>query len=268
MRLMKSKIAETWTINTDTWSGEDPEMIRQRMDDVLGVFASCIGLDILADRCVFIENRKSNIAKACPKRLSPELSTDYLEILDNVFNRPFQFYFQASHEFSHVIMKCYPYPDSKQLEWVSECFCEAASFYTLEQLEQAYSNNYSIKSGCKSYFDLVAASPREKMRMYNNLQSYYIANKRDFWDDPYGPIENKFRVRNDTIALWLYKEIVKNPSGWKSIEHFADFLIHTEKDDDIDTKTELYFRTWHNNCIDSNESAFVEGVAARLGFTV
>jgi len=266
MNLVKSKVAETWAVNVEKWPGETPERILQLTDEVLSVFAECFGEDVLHQREVMLENACGNeyAPITYPKRYhaNQAQSVDYRVVLNNTVNRPYQFYYQAAHEFSHVFMECYP--GAKHLKWISESMCDAASFFVLAKLMKLSPENK------KSYFNsYLASATSQSLPMFQGqaVSEFYKENKDCFWTCPHGLRSKGFRVRNGVIALKMLELIEKYPRGWACITKMRDTPLFELNLEPSDKAIELYFNTWMLNCSSqSHDSENLGHVEEQLAF--
>jgi len=270
MRLMKSKIVETWIINADTWLGEDPEAIRQWMDNVLNVFAEIFGHKVLLDRNVAIinGNNYSDAPIVHPKRYEryKDQENEYVVYLKTSKSaakhwEECTFYYQAAHEFSHVLMKCHPEPTFKCFQWISESLCQAASYYILSRL---YSQLPGDKKQTIRQYLIAATNLSESIIKNQPVSVFYHSNRLDFWRDPNGVLVGGVRPRNGVIALAIQNLLQENLSGWSCIFEM-DCKIPPE--DVLEPNDELmkrYFTGLLQRCRSNQERQFVSDFSKLL----
>jgi len=267
MNLIKSKIVETWAVDVETWPEDNPDTVRQQMDDVLIVFQSCFGIDALIEREVIISNgNNADYPIAYPKR-RPEntaLPVDYMVYLFETSNDPLRFYYQASHEFSHVLMKCYP--DNDCFKWIAECLCALSTFYVMERIATLHPH---MKERIETYLKTPKERPLKIIETFGTLSKYYSAKMPSLINDPTEEKSGNQRPRNNAIALWLLEIVENNPLGWESILHMDDSLMQLKMEVRPNNQTmKEYFRHWLSNCNAANEKRFISDTIKRLGIRI
>ena len=237
--------------------------IRDRMDDILTVFTESFGKEILCQREVVLQNSRNDpdAPITCPKRypLYQEQDADYRVVLDYQAVEIGQFYFQAAHEFSHVMMRCYP--DDKGLQWVSECLCETASLFVLKRLRSQLRNQFT-----PLHQRFIRATKEARMLMANEtLKSFYEKYKSELAGNAIGPVQNGYRTRNAAVGLWFMWLLEVNPPGWKSIVYLCDAPLPTAEYESAEQASKVLFGTWRDRCEAGREKRFVTDISSALG---
>lgn len=267
MDLVKSKIAKSWAVDADTWPEDNPDTMRQQMDDVLVVFQNCCGTDALLERKVIVSNgNNEDYPITYPKR-RPENAAfpeDYMVYLFKTSNDPLRFFYQASHEFGHVLMKCYP--DNDCFKWIAECLCALSTFYVMERIADMHPQR---KDDIERYLKAPKDRPLKIKKTFGILSKYYSAKMPSLINDPNEEKAGKERPRNDAIALWLLEIVENNPLGWKSILHMDDSLMRLKTEAKPNNQTmKEYFRHWLSNCNSAAEKRFVSATVKMLGIRI
>jgi len=256
MGLLKSQVAESWAIDSESWPLEDQESAVQQIDQVLAVFEGCFGHELLMQRRVIMKH--SLIEEPYTHALKDDIKpkNTFEVYLVNVINNPSRFYYQAAHEFSHVFTGCYP--EMISFNWISECLCSAATFYVLKKLSS------------KSEYESIIESPLRQRRNWTSLKDYYCSNGDELGKDPYGQIDEstQTRPRNDMIATWFLEVIEQNPSGWKSIARMKDSDINLQNfANDAGDSTGAYLVLWYVQCESDCERLFAEAISGQIGYS-
>ncbi|WP_373262062.1 hypothetical protein [Hungatella hathewayi] len=197
---------------------------------------------------IYVEKWDCEYALAAPKRQNPDQQEDYIIYLTAKYSYWCQIIYQFAHEMSHLVMNCYP--ESNKYKWISECLCGAASNYMLELSKKHF------KVCCPSFVKNVQeylqdhinkSSLPDNMEINKFIQAHLQGLESDPTED--GKTE---RARNNAIAVYLYKIIQKNESGWKAIELFEQ----------IDMKgfhySEEFINGWKCICRNESEKKFVD----------
>ena len=237
-----SKILSKWSLDPYYQSSSV-------LDSILLAYRQFFSLD---NECII---KHANCRICCPKRLNKNQSSDYIIKISAEASDWSRTIYQLAHEISHVVMECYP--DRESLKWISECLCEAASFYTLDKLSKMWQkepHNLPCAISLEEYLE----NKINKIEKVPLLADFYSKNAQWLADDPYAD-EGTERPRNDVFALSFYDIIQQNTLGWTAITHMSDEQLPDN------ANTVDYLNHWEKKCIKTSEKEFVLTLKKSLG---
>ena len=222
---------------------------------VAGYYEKLFSAELL-DQKISIQKWDTGYPMTVPKRLNSymlNMDEDYFIFLHSNDNKWSQNIYQLAHEYSHVIMGCYP--NNERLKWISECLCESASIHLL-RIANVFFERYSpryVGDNQEYLDDLLSESPTLDFQEISNF------NRDNMEYLECDAVESNVdgRPRNDTIGKYWAKFINVNTNGWKAIRHFSSSKI-------IETDRFHFLSSWFNCCVNEDERTFVRSVAETI----
>lgn len=222
---------------------------------VAGYYEKLFSAELL-DQKISIQKWDTGYPMTVPKRLNPymlNMNVDYFVFLHSNDNMWSQNIYQLAHEYSHVVMGCYP--NNERLKWISECLCESASIHLL-RIANVFFERYSpryVGDNQEYLDDLLSESPTLDFQEISNF------NRDNMEYLECDAVESNVdgRPRNDTIGKYWAKFINVNTNGWKAIRHFSSSKI-------IETDRFHFLSSWFNCCVNEDERTFVRSVAETI----
>lgn len=165
---------------------------------------------------------------------------EYVVYLTARDDRWYQFAYQFSHEFCHILSNFQRKGSGGEIvrdnQWFEEAVCETASLFGLRQLATAwdaappdarwagYGHNF------RDYADRFLAEPHRRLPHGQTLVQWFSANGADLHNDPYQ------RTKNELVANALLPLFEQNPGNWSALgflnadrptltKGFGDYLL-------------------------------------------
>ena len=222
---------------------------------VAGYYEKLFSAELL-DQMISIQKWDTSYPMTAPKRLNlymRNMDVDYFIFLNSNDDEWSQNIYQLAHEYSHVVMGCYP--NNERLKWISECLCESASIHLL-RIANVFFERYSpryVGDNQEYLDDLLSESPTLDFQEISNF------NRDNMEYLECDAVESNVdgRPRNDTIGKYWAKFINVNTNGWKAIRHFSSSKI-------IETDRFHFLSSWFNCCVNEDERTFVRSVAETI----
>lgn len=203
----------------------------------------------LSNKIICVQHWNEDYPLTAPKRFNPNITADNIVFITCEDGYWSQIIYQLGHEFSHVVMDCYP--ENESLKWISECLCEAASIYMLDNSKSFFRKHLPIyeKSVEKYLYDHLNKSiSLNACEIFKYIQK----NIKNLTDDPNE--EGKVgRPRNNIIGKYIASIILNNPEGWAAIALFPT--------DDEKMDYNEFVLQWYNKCKTNNQREFVSSLA-------
>ena len=111
------------------------------IDYVHQVYAQLFSFS-LSNKIICVQHWNEDYPLTAPKRFNPNITADNIVFITCEDGYWSQIIYQLGHEFSHVVMDCYP--ENESLKWISECLCEAASIYMLDNSKSFFRKHLPI----------------------------------------------------------------------------------------------------------------------------
>ena len=222
---------------------------------VAGYYEKLFSAELL-DQKISIQKWDVGYPMTIPKRLNPymlNMNVDYFVFLHSNDNMWSQNIYQLAHEYSHVVMGCYP--NDERLKWISECLCEAASVHLL-QIANVFFEKYSPRYVAGNQEYLARQLSKSQTLDFQGILDYIRGNMEYLECDA---VESNVdgRPRNNTIGKCWTRFINVNTNGWKAIRHFSSSKI-------IETDRFHFLSSWFNCCVNEDERTFVRSVAETI----
>lgn len=165
---------------------------------------------------------------------------EYVVYLTARDDRWYQFAYQFSHEFCHILSNFQRKGGGGEIvrdnQWFEEAVCETASLFALRQLATAwdaaapdarwagYGHNF------RDYAERFLAEPHRRLERNHTLVQWFRENGADLHHDPYQ------RAKNELVANALLPLFEQNPGNWGALgflnadrptlaKGFADYLL-------------------------------------------
>lgn len=210
----------------------------------------------LQDQKISIQKWDTGYPMTAPKRLNPYMlntDVDYFVFLHSNDNMWSQNIYQLAHEYSHVVMGCYP--NNERLKWISECLCEAASIHLL-RIADMFFEKYSPRYTGSNQGYLVRHLSKSPTLDSQGISNFILDNM-EYLECDAVESDVEGRPRNNTIGKYWARFINVNTNGWKAIRHFSNSKI-------IETDRFHFLSSWSNCCASEDERAFVQSVAGTI----
>jgi hypothetical protein len=242
----------------DSWAIDPYYQSNSILDHILSVFMRYFQINV---ECNILHGE---IQICYPKRLNEGQPYEYIIIISADTFDWAQTIYQLAHEISHLIMECYP--DNQKYKWISECLCEAASLFIINEIsiiwnKEPYDKGFIVKDSnipyavsLKGYLE----NKISKIKIVSSLKDYYNENAEWFANDPCAD-EGVARPRNDVFALYFYNLIRENPSCWTTISYMSDKMLPD------DSSIIDYLGHWERNCISKLQKEFVLSFRNSIG---
>lgn len=211
----------SWELAPDFWD-DYTSVANDTINFVVALVEKYIHSPALKSHLMFV---RANSPKSCPKRLNyqffkthfPDTSLDYLIHISSPPVYTQSLIFQFAHELGHCIMDCYP--SKRAYEWISECICEALSYFALYAIDASKQwHLISQREGrTTAYANAMLNTAASATHDYLTLSTLE--------NDPYGPLDaqGNIRVRNTLIAYQLLKAIQSDPHCLQALTSMSDF---------------------------------------------
>lgn len=222
---------------------------------VAGYYEKLFSAELL-DQMISIQKWDTSYPMTAPKRLNlymRNMDVDYFIFLNSNDDEWSQNIYQLAHEYSHVVMGCYP--NNERLKWISECLCESASVHLL-QIANVFFEKHSPRYVAGNQEYLVRHLSKSQTLDFQGILDYIRGNMEYLECDA---VESNVdgRPRNNTIGKYWARFINVNTNGWKAIRHFSSSKI-------IETDRFHFLGSWFNCCVNEDERTFVRSVAETI----
>ncbi len=189
---------------------------------------------------------------------------EYIVYLTARDDRWYQFAYQFSHEFCHILsnfdLKSRDGEIDRDSQWFEEAVCETASLFALQQLATTwdaappdarwagYGHNF------REYLDRFLAEPHRQLSPNQTLAEWYRNNAEGLHDKPYQ------RAKNELVAKALLPLFERSTGNWAALT-----FLNADRPTG-DKKFRDYLLTWQAAC-QQDLQAFVGEIIDMFGLS-